>query len=85
MAKNSNRPDRNPRAAQHEDAPHAGASQQHQAGGMSAHSMNHADADADHEHSATATMQRKQQQDGASPTTMKSKKSNQPKHNQPKR
>ena len=50
---------------------------------MSAHTTNHDGAD--HEQAATATMQRKQQHEGASPTTMKSKKSNQPKHNQPKR
>ncbi|GAA1643256.1 hypothetical protein [Catellatospora bangladeshensis] len=84
MAKNSNRPDRNPRADRAENAPHTGASQQHQAAaGMSAHTTNHDGAD--HEQAATATMQRKQQHEGASPTTMKSKKSNQPKHNQPKR
>jgi hypothetical protein len=86
MAKN-NRPDRDPRAARHEDAQHAGSQQNHAAGGMNAHSTNHAEAD--HEHAApTATMQQQQQkkeQAGNSPTSMKSKKGNQPKHNQPKR
>jgi hypothetical protein len=84
MAK-TNRPEPDPRADRHEDAQHMGDARQHQAsGGMSAHSTNHADPE--HEHSATATMPRKQQQPGsASPTAMKSKKSNQPRRNQPKR
>ncbi|BCJ74248.1 hypothetical protein CS0771_37920 [Catellatospora sp. IY07-71] len=83
MAKNSNRPDHDSRADRAENAPHAGASQQQATAGMSAHTTNHEGAE--HEQAATATMQRKQQHEGASPTTMKSKKSNQPKHNQPKR
>ncbi|MFC7247346.1 hypothetical protein ACFQO7_33150 [Catellatospora aurea] len=84
MAKN-NRPDRDPRAPRHEDAQHAGSQQNHAAGGMNAHSTNHAEAN--HEHAAsTATMQQqKKEQAGNSPTSMKSKKGNQPKHNQPKR
>ncbi|GAA1421841.1 hypothetical protein ACFQZ4_41360 [Catellatospora coxensis] len=82
MAKN-NRPDRDPRTARHEDAQHAGSQQSQAAGGMNAHSPNHAEAD--HEHAATATMAQKKEQAGNSPTSMKSKKGNQPKHNQPKR
>lgn len=86
MAKN-NRSDRNPRAAARpEDEAHPGTPHHHAAGGMSAHAMEHGDPD--HEHGATATMQQKKQQqqhEGASPTTMKSKKGNQPRNNQPKR
>ncbi|WP_155371665.1 hypothetical protein [Catellatospora vulcania] len=83
MAKN-NRPERDPRAARNEDAPHAGNSQHQAAGGANAHSINHTEAE--HEHAAaTATLPQKKEQAGNSPTSMKSKKGNQPKNNQPKR
>ncbi|MEV0460750.1 hypothetical protein [Catellatospora methionotrophica] len=83
MVKN-NRPERDPRAAQHEDSQHMGGQQGHAAGGMNAHSMNHAEGE--HEHAApTATMPQKKDQAGSTPTSMKAKKGNQPKHNQPKR
>jgi hypothetical protein len=81
MAKN-NRSDRDPRAARHEDAPHTGTPQGRPAAGMAVHTTNHAEAE--HEHGPAATMQQKQHE-GASPSSMKSKKGNQPKHNQPKR
>ncbi|MEU8081034.1 hypothetical protein AB0B31_36970 [Catellatospora citrea] len=84
MAKN-NRPDRDPREDRHEDAPHAGTAQHQAAGGMNAHSMNHNASEHEQHAAATATMPQKKEQAGNSPTSMKSKKGNQPKHNQPKR